>query len=201
MRGRAQHWNGRYATVGARHVSWFAAEPTGSLAMIDVLEIEASHSVIDIGGGASTLANHLIARGVSDLAVLDVSEVALSEARHRLADSGVEWLCEDVLAWSPHRRWDVWHDRAVFHFLTAPEDRVRYRELVDQVVEPGGFVVIGTFAEDGPESCSGLPVVRYSPEALAEELGVDRRNVTSRRELHTTPAGTTQSFTWIGYRK
>ena len=132
------------------------------------------------------------------MSVLDISDTALQIGKARLGEAApLTWLRADLLLWRPARRYGLWHDRAVFHFLTDQDDRDLYLRLLGTTIEPGGAVVIGTFAADGPERCSGLPVARYSPEALAELLGAGFRVAVTRRELHTTPAGVVQPFTWI----
>lgn len=160
-------------------------------------------AVIDVGGGASVLVDELLGAGFGDVTVLDVSESALGTARRRLgaAAHAVRWLATDLLAWSPSRRYSLWHDRAVFHFLVAEDQRVRYLEVLSEALAPGGHVVIATFAADGPLTCSGLPVRRYSPVELATELGAGFETVTTRREDHLTPAGAIQPFTWVLARR
>jgi len=190
-----------YENKGATAVSWFQATPTVSLELIDVLEVAHDEAVIDIGGGASILVDHLVRRGFTDLSVLDVSDAALRQARLRLGDEApVSWLCEDVLSWIPRRRYALWHDRAVFHFLTDDADRRAYLDALRSGIRPGGALIVATFAEDGPEHCSGLPVIRYSADGLTHVLGTGLEVVAERRELHTTPAGSVQPFTWIAAR-
>ncbi len=199
---RAAYWDSRYSNAGVQGVSWFQAEPAVSLELIEMTRVLPSSGVIDVGGGASVLVDRLVERGFSDLTVLDVSDVALSEARARLgATAAVTWLHQDVLEFTPGRRFDLWHDRAVFHFLTDPTDRDRYGEVLRSAVAPGGHVLIATFAEDGPEKCSGLPVVRYSADALAGALGAGFAVTDTRREEHSTPRGVVQPFTWLLARR
>jgi trans-aconitate methyltransferase len=194
------HWDERYRTVGSDAASWFEAEPTTSLELLDVLGVAPGDSVIDVGGGASRLVDHLVEAGHTDVAVLDLSEVALAEARARIgALAEVTWINEDLLVWHPTRRWDVWHDRAVLHFLTNDDDRRVYVDRMWAALEPGGAFVIGTFAEDGPTECSALPVRRYRANDFVELLGdVDVTEV--RRTVHRTPAGYEQPFNWIAGR-
>ena len=182
-------------------MSWYQPTPDRSLQLFDQLGITADTAVVDIGGGASRLVDRLVERGFSDVCVLDVSESALAAARERVgAAAPVTWLNQDVLNWQPSRRFQLWHDRALFHFLTDPDDRARYLRVLDAALEPGGAVVVGTFAADGPESCSGLPVRRYTSEDLAHALGEKFRAAHSGREEHTTPAGAVQPFTWVAGR-
>jgi 2-polyprenyl-3-methyl-5-hydroxy-6-metoxy-1,4-benzoquinol methylase len=155
-------------------------------------------SVIDVGGGASFLVDRLLERGVRDVTVLDVADRALQVSRDRLGQAGkrVIWLAQDLLEWRPSRRYDLWHDRALFHFLTDPADRGRYAAVLDEALSPDGHVVIATFAEDGPEYCSGLPVARYNASDLAKALP-GLHPFRAGREEHPTPSGVIQPFTWL----
>ena len=198
---RADHWDNAYRNRGVTGVSWFEPEPELSLVLIDLLRITSNTAVVDVGGGASLLVDRLITRGFIDVSVLDISTAALEAGRERVGESApVQWLHEDVLTWQPKRRYGLWHDRAVFHFLTDEVDRERYLAAVASGLQAGGGLVMATFAEDGPEFCSGLPVVRYSSEELVDVLGNRFRVVATRRELHTTPTGVVQPFTWLAAR-
>lgn len=195
---RRTHWDTVYTTKASDAVSWFQPEPTQSLRLLHRAGLTKQSCVIDVGGGDSHLVDHLIRDGCTCVAVLDVSEAALTRAQTRLGEAAdtVEWIVADVTgSWSVTPR-DIWHDRAVFHFLTHPADRARYLDHLREVTKPGGHVIIATFAMDGPEKCSGLPVVRYSPESLAQELGSDFRLVEHAPETHRTPGGGTQSFVY-----
>lgn len=195
---RRDHWNDRYATVGADSVSWFEPVPHLSLAMLELAGVDTTMSVIDIGGGASSLSRSLVDRGSRDVTVLDLSENALGIARSAFTDPTlVEWITADITEWEPARTWDVWHDRAVFHFLTEAAQRDAYRARLDRALASGGAVCVATFAEDGPAQCSGLDVAHYSPSALRRELGDDLREIAGGRYLHTTPSGGVQPFSWI----
>lgn len=196
---RSGHWNEVYNRKGEDQVSWFEPEPTCSLSMLDALGVAPSMSVLDVGGGAARLVDVLVHRGFSDLSVLDVSAEALGIARARLgdADASVKWIETDLLSWRPTRSYDVWHDRAVFHFLTSPADREVYRRLVRQAVPIGGRLVVGTFAANGPEQCSGLPTARYDSEQLLSALGEGLEIAAVAPEEHRTPSGATHAFTWI----
>lgn len=193
---RAVHWNRVYATKGEQEVSWFEPLPAVSLEMLDAAGVTADTCVLDVGGGDSHLVDALAARGLDCLAVLDVSGAALERARARLgaAADALTWIEADVTSEWTLNAMDVWHDRAVFHFLTTPDDRGRYKQRLLQVLRPGGTAIIATFAPGGPERCSGLPVQRYSSEQLASELGAAFELRESRAHTHTTPWGTTQSF-------
>ena len=168
---RAAHWADVYATKPVDTVSWYQSEPTGSLELLDALEVTAGARVVDVGGGASVLVDRLLARGFTDLTVLDIAEPALATGRARVgAGAPVTWVAADVLTWVPIRHYDVWHDRAVLHFLSGDEVNT-YRATLERAVTPGGAVVLATFALDGPEYCSGLPVTRYDDDGLAAVLG------------------------------
>ena len=197
----AARWDATYRTRGVDGVSWFQTEPAVSLQLIEAAGVAHDAAIIDVGGGASVLVDHLVGRGYNDVSVLDVSAVALGEAQARLgAGAPVTWLHEDLLSFKPSRRYDLWHDRGVLHFLVAQSDRDKYRQLLMSSLAPGGHVVIGTFAEDGPQECSGLPVARYSGQALAEILGDSFLPTETLRESHKTPSGATQPFTWVTAR-
>ena len=174
-----------------------------SLTMFDAAGITAGASVIDVGGGASPLAGALLERGFGDVTVLDVSAAGMAYARERLGARAeqVRWLAADVRAWRPQRRYRVWHDRAVFHFLVSAEDREQYLDRLASATEPDAVAVFGLFAMDGPEQCSGLPVARYSTTDLADQLGEQWMLVSQDREEHRTPADAIQPFTWAALRK
>ena len=198
---RGLHWDHVYEDSGTNAVSWYQSEPIVSLELIDLLGVGPESGIIDIGGGASVLADRLVARGYTDLTVLDLSEVALQAARGRVgAGAAVTWLAKDVLTWQPTRTFALWHDRAVFHFLSGAEVE-NYRNVLCQAVPSGGAVIMATFAPDGPERCSGLPVTRYSSEELMGVLGARFEMVAERREVHVTPSGGVQPFSWIAARR
>ncbi|HEY8676093.1 MAG TPA: class I SAM-dependent methyltransferase [Candidatus Dormibacteraeota bacterium] len=197
----SRHWDAAYEGHGVAGVSWFQVAPTQSLAYVDRLQVPTDGPVVDIGGGAASLVDHLLERGFVDVSVLDVSRAALDAARQRVgAGAPVSWLHEDLLIWRPERRYVLWHDRAVLHFLVKPEDRDRYLAALRSALVPGGAVIIATFAPDGPDHCSGLPVARYSEHDLAALLGNGFRIVDACCDEHTTPAGVHQPFTWIAAR-
>ena len=196
------HWDATYRRRGFSGVSWFQAEPVISLTLIAEAGIAKSSPVVDVGGGASVLVDRLLADEYTDVSVLDASAVAVREAQRRLGPGApVHWLVQDLLTWQPSRRYALWHDRAVFHFLGAAEQINAYGSVLRSALVPGGFVVIGAFANDGPESCSGLPVARFSPEELGTALGGDFTVIASRREVHRTPVGGLQPFTWVAARR
>lgn len=198
---RRDHWDAAYRASDPTGVSWFEPTPATSLAIIDAVGVSSDTSVVDVGGGASLLVDNLVDRGFTDVTVLDLSITALEIAASRLqADAPVDWLRQDVLTWDPPRRFGLWHDRAVFHFLVDDRDRRSYLDVMRRALETHGVVVLGTFAADGPEYCSGLPVARYAPDDLVAMLGTGFERLDERYERHTTPAGVVQPFTWIAVR-
>ncbi len=200
-RQRGKRWDAAYETHGASGVSWFQPTVTTSIELIERLGIPKHAAVIDIGGGASLFADALLERGFTDVSVLDVSRAALAEVRKRLgASTSVSLLHEDLLDWNPERHFDLWHDRAVFHFLVDPNDREIYLRALRTALLPNGFVVIATFASDGPEYCCGLPVSRYTSAGLAKALGTQFQVVEAFQDVHVTPAAMEQPFTWLAAR-
>ncbi|MDR3396902.1 MAG: class I SAM-dependent methyltransferase [Pandoraea sp.] len=198
------HWNQVYSTKASTNVSWFQEHASQSVALIAQAEIEKGAEIIDVGGGASTLVDDLLGHGYRHLTVLDLSDAALAVARERLGAGGdsVSWIAGDITRVElPVQKYDVWHDRAVFHFLTSEADRHAYVRAVLRAVKPGGLVIVATFAEDGPEQCSGLPVMRYSPDALHAEFGAPFTLLRKAREEHQTPWGATQKFIYCLCRK
>lgn len=192
------HWDQAYRHLTPSGVSWHQPSALLSLEIVDALMLARDTSIIDAGGGASTLVDGLLERNFSDITVVDISTTALEAARERVGTGApVRWLHQDLLAWQPDRRYGLWHDRAVYHFLTGHTDRATYRRLVNRAVQPGGYAILATFAPDGPDRCSGLPVARYGPGDLARELGPGFRVFGSYREEHVTPSGAVQPFTWV----
>ena len=197
------HWERVYSTKATDAVSWFQPHPEVSLRLIEAVGVSKNASIVDVGGGASTLVDDLLVRGYGNITVLDLSAAALAAAKKRLGAEakGVTWLEADIReANLPAHAYDLWHDRAVFHFLTAGHDRQAYLDAARRSVRPGGHVIVATFAEDGPQQCSGLPVMRYSAVQLAAEFGEPFDLVAQERELHETPFGTTQQFTYCVFR-
>lgn len=199
---RQSHWENVYHTKPATEVSWFETEPTVSLGLIHSVA-PAGGRMIDVGGGASTLVDHLMAKGNWDVTVLDVSSAALALAQARLGEQArrVQWLQADITEVQPLGTFDVWHDRAVFHFLISPEDRAAYLARLNDALSPGGHVILGTFALAGPEKCSGLPVCRYDAQSLAATLGSGYSLVQELEHSHVTPSGKTQLFTFCTFQK
>ncbi len=198
MSDRQAHWEDVYTSRGANEVSWYQREPVVSLELVAAAGVGLDAPVIDVGGGASVLVDRLRAAGHQDVTVLDVAGQALAASRSRLGPDAeaVHWIEADLLDWRPARRYRLWHDRAVFHFLTAAADRARYRALLRDALAPDAYLILGVFAADGPDHCSGLPTERYSAERLAGEFD-ELRVVRAVREEHATPAGAVQPFTWL----
>lgn len=200
--GLAEHWDQAYGHGDATR-SWFQHEAARSLQLLEHAGIGPADSVIDVGGGSSPLAAALLARGHSDITVLDISLVGMRAAQQRLSAAArrVQWLFGDVRTWRPTRRYVVWHDRALFHFMTADQDRDAYLQALERATSTERAVAIfATFAPDGPPRCSGLPVSRYSAAELGAALGDRWQMIDEIRELHTTPSGVTQPFTWAAFR-
>jgi len=205
MNGRAKtHWEEVYAQRTPDSVSWFQPHAEHSLELIARAGLARDAAIIDVGGGASTLVDDLLVRGYHDLTVLDLSAAALAAAQARLGDDArrVSWVEADITAVDlPRQRYDLWHDRAVFHFLTDAAQRHAYVERVLQSVKPGGHVIVATFAEDGPDRCSGLPVMRYGAETLHAEFGAPFELLEHSRETHHTPVGAVQQFVYCYCRR
>jgi ubiquinone/menaquinone biosynthesis C-methylase UbiE len=199
-----EHWEAIYTSKPVTEVSWYQEHSDVSLDLIKRTGVSQSGGIIDVGGGASRLVDDLLGAGYSDVTVLDISASALQAARVRLGGlaDAVTWIEADITEVElPHRRFDVWHDRAVFHFLTRAADRERYVQAVRRSVKRGGHVIVSTFGPDGPLRCSGLPVVRYSPEGLHDEFGTAFELVEHASEAHRTPFGTIQQFIYCYCRK
>jgi len=191
------HWERVYATKAPETVSWYRPHLETSLALIERAAAGYSASIIDVGGGESTLVDDLLARGHGNITVLDVSRTAIEVTKKRLglAAEQVRWLVDDVTrAELSNSAYDVWHDRAVFHFLTEPDQRAAYVQNVARSVKRDGHVIVSTFGPEGPMKCSGLAVVRYDADSLHDQFGAHFRLVESSKELHRTPFGTTQQF-------
>lgn len=199
-----QHWETVYATKPTTAVSWYQPQAACSLRLIAGTGVPPSAAILDVGGGASTLVDGLLAAGHGDVSVLDLSGAALAASRDRLGPAAqkVRWIEGDILhaALAPAGI-AVWHDRAAFHFLTRAQDRAAYARLARQAVAPGGHLIIATFAQDGPAQCSGLPVCRYGPAQLAEEFADGFALVSSEVEVHPTPFGFVQPFLFCHFRR
>jgi len=196
------HWEKIYSSRKPAETSWFRPHLELSTRWIDSVALDRSASILDVGGGQSTLVDDLIVRGFPNISVLDISETAIQRVKQRLgsASQRVTWLVEDILqAPLPAESYDVWHDRAVFHFLTQLQQRATYIRQVASAVKTGGHILIGTFALEGPEKCSGLNVMRYDAESLRAEFGSHFHPLESFHELHETPFGTTQQFLYCSF--
>jgi ubiquinone/menaquinone biosynthesis C-methylase UbiE len=201
---RKEHWENVYATKDVEQVSWYQEHLENSLQMIVGTGVDKTAAIIDVGGGASTLVDDLLKEGFADVAVLDISTQAIEKTKERLDKQAekVEWITADITkAVLPENYYDVWHDRAVFHFLTEREDRQKYVELVMKSVKVGGHIIVASFGENGPNKCSGLDVVRYNPDSMHSEFGNDFELVKSLTETHQTPFNTTQEFIYCYCRK
>ena len=203
MTDRTAHWQAVYTTKAENEVSWFQDNPAISLRLIADAKASVDSRIIDIGCGASRLVDALLAQGFRSLTVLDISAAALDAAKARLGDAStkVEWIVADVTTWQPTQMYDIWHDRAAFHFLTEAADRDAYVERLTSAVVSGGQVIIGTFAFDGPEKCSGLNVQRYDAKTLADVLGSCFALADSRTEAHRTPWGAVQQFQFSRFKR
>lgn len=206
MFGRKSHWENIYTIKDSAEVSWYQQHPAISLELINSTGVAKEAQIIDVGGGASTLVDALLAQGFEHLTVLDIASAALEKSKARLGEraNGVEWLEADITQVTlPRHNYDLWHDRAVFHFLTDAGDRRSYVNALAESLKPGGHLIVATFATDGPKRCSGLETMRYSPGDLLDAFGDDFRLVESVGEAHRTPFGTEQNFMYchLQYRQ
>lgn len=200
---RRGHWETVHQTKAETDVSWFEESPKVSLDLIDMLGIAPQTQVIDVGGGTSRLVDALLDKGFDAVTVLDISEPALAATKARLGERAdrVNWLAADATRWERKSTYGLWHDRAAFHFLTEAADRAAYADRVARAVSAGGHVIIATFAPDGPERCSGLPVQRHDAASIGEILGSDFELVDTRRHDHQTPGGSVQRFQFSTFRR
>ena len=203
MTENKRHWENIYAERKPDEVSWFQAEPTQSLALIRQAGVNSDSAIIDVGGGASVLVDRLLELGLKNISVLDIAASALNYAKERLGprSNQVHWIEADVTEFVAPQQYDLWHDRAVFHFLTEATDRVKYLALVRAGIRPGGAMIIACFAPDGPEKCSGLTVYRYDAELISEQFGKDFDLVSEVTELHRTPWDKEQKFRYFLFKR
>lgn len=203
MMTEPDHWETVYTTKAPDLVSWFQTTPETSLAALSRMAAPPTSAIIDVGGGASALADSLLDRGWANVTILDLAASALEVSQSRLGPraSQVQWIATDITQWSPARQYDIWHDRAVFHFLTTKEARDAYKNALHAGLRRGGWLIMATFALDGPDKCSGLPVVRYDADLLTQELGQDFTLLEAWVEEHKTPWNSDQSFNWCVYEK
>jgi len=197
-----KHWENVYRDKSPLKVSWYQREPALSLSLIARARVARDAPIIDVGGGSSTLVDKLCDEAYTDISVLDISGVALNHTKNRLADKAgkVRWYEADVTSFEPPQRYALWHDRAVFHFLTLKLDRERYVNVLKQALEPHGQIIIMTFAIDGPGKCSGLDIVQYDADKMAAELGQGFELIETGHEIHHTPAGSQQKFAYFRFR-
>lgn len=198
-----EHWQRIYSTRAPDQVGWYEPDPVVSRRLVMAAVADGARSVLDVGGGASSLVDHLVSEGVERVAVLDIAEAGIDVARQRLGPraSSVEWIVGDITTIDDVGSFDVWHDRAVLHFLLDSDERRRYVALTERTVGPGGMAVIATFASDGPDRCSGLEVRRYDPPDLARECGPGWLLEASERHVHTTPRGVEQRFVFSTFKR
>jgi trans-aconitate methyltransferase len=199
---RQAHWQSTYTAKGERGVSWFQESAQPSLALIE--EFAAPNAaVIDIGGGSSRLADGLLDLGFRDVTILDLSSAALAQAKARIGSRAQRIRCivANITTWEPTQAYDVWHDRATFHFLVAKAGQAAYLDRLTRALKPGGVAIIATFAPDGPKQCSGLPVMRYDDDTLSRTFGPSFRLLSARRHEHVTPSGATQTFQFCAFRR
>ena len=193
---RRKHWEGVYTSKASTAVSWYQEIPDRSLELIDAAGVSLNDAIIDVGGGASTLVDHLLDAGYGDLTVLDLAETALDQSRERLGEraDSVNWIVSEIVNFEPQRVYGLWHDRAVLHFLTDATDRERYVDVLRRALAPGGYAVIATFGPAGPLKCSGLEIRRYTVRMLEELLGAEFELQSHELANHRTPMGATQQF-------
>jgi SAM-dependent methyltransferase len=195
------HWEQVYAEKKPAEVSWYQSHPQHSLSLIGDSGIGTAASIIDVGGGAATLVDHLLETGYRDITVLDIARTAIERVQQRLGDRSqlINWVEGDVTSYSPGQQFDIWHDRAVFHFLTLAHDRECYLKTLHKALKPDGQVIIATFSDSGPSQCNGLDIVRYTPATLSHTLGREYRLVETLTEEHHTPEGGLQQFVYCRF--
>jgi len=197
-----EHWENIYAKKSFEEVSWFQKHPETSIGLIDSCRPGKDDKIIDIGGGDSYLAEHFLKTGFSAISVLDISQNVLNRAQERIGphSSNITWLCSDIVDFKPSDSYQIWHDRAVFHFLTSNDEISKYVSLVNRAIHSGGYLILGTFAKDGPTKCSGLEISQYDTDHL-EQLFTEFELVSSHRVDHETPFDSIQKFTFVVFKK
>ncbi|HVY85074.1 MAG TPA: class I SAM-dependent methyltransferase [Caulobacterales bacterium] len=200
---RRAYWDAVYQTKATQDASWFQACPEMSLKLIHRAAIAKDAAIVDIGGGDATFADHLLSEGYSDVSVLDISEAALGRSRSRLGErsNGVAWIAGDVTDWRPQRRFDLWHDRAALHFLTAADEQAAYAQALHAALKCEGVAIIAGFAPGGPSQCSGLDIIQHDAESLSALLGKGFALLETHGEVHLTPAGREQRFRYHIFRR
>lgn len=200
---RKQHWETIYTTKKFEEVSWYQPKPEYSLSLLDEYQAKSTDAIIDIGGGDSFLVDFLLDRSFEDISVLDISENALQRAQNRLANTAtkVHWIASDITQFEPKRTYDFWHDRAVFHFLTQPEDVKAYATNAAKGIKSGGILIVGTFSENGPLKCSGIEIKQYNEASMKAVFEADFEPLKCSNHLHTTPMNTEQHFIFCVFRR
>lgn len=203
MLDRKIHWENVYQTKSPLEVSWYQPKPTVSLQLIKNTNISQDQPIIDVGGGTSVLVDYLYQEGFTNLAVLDIASQAIALSQKRLGNlaQNIQWYVSDVKQFQPTDQFSLWHDRAVFHFLTEASDRQKYRQVLEQALKPNGHIIIATFALDGPVKCSGLDVIKYDAEKLVMEFGDNFQLIETKSEIHVTPAEKEQKFIYCHFQK
>ena len=203
MSTRKEHWENVFTTKDEQQVSWFQESPEPSLSLLERFCRNKNAPLIDIGAGASRLPDALVGRGHTDITLLDISSSALAISKARLAGSEekLNYIVSDITRFKPENTWQLWHDRAVFHFLTDEDDQQAYLKVLNAATTPGAIIIFGTFGPDGPEKCSGLPVQRYSPESLSQRLGAGFELLQGLEHTHFTPGGGAQKFSFAVFRR
>ena len=201
MENRKAHWENVYATKQPNEVSWTQAIPQTSLNFIHSFNLPKTAKIIDIGGGDSTLVDYLLEEGFENITVLDISAKALERAKERLGNKAgkVNWIVSDIVAFKPETQYDIWHDRAAFHFLTTPEQKAKYIEIAENTVQQ--YMVIGSFSESGPLKCSGLEITQYTEEKMEEAFSASFEKIACITEDHVTPFNTTQNFLFCSFKR
>ncbi|MFM2134985.1 MAG: hypothetical protein RL021_385 [Bacteroidota bacterium] len=200
---RKKHWEDIYQTKQLESCSWYQPAPVTSITLIEDGGIPLSSKIIDVGGGDSFLVDRLLDKGYTDITVLDISEAAIQRAKQRLGSRGekVNWVVSDVTRFTPNEKYDVWHDRATFHFLTDPAETGKYVEIVEASIAPGGKLIVGTFSETGPKKCSGIEIKQYSQEGLAAVFSKGFTKRSCMNVDHMTPSSTVQNFTFCSFQR
>ncbi len=203
MEDKKVHWEEIYKKKDSAEVSWYQPKAETSMEYIRKLKLKKSTRIIDIGGGDSFLAENLLAEGYTEITVLDISGKALDRARSRLGDKAkkITWIAEDVTAFSPREKYDLWHDRATFHFLTEQAEVIKYKKTVNHGLKANGYLVIGTFSEKGPEKCSGINVKQYSQQELTDCFKEGFNTLECKNVDHLTPSGAIQNFSFCSFQK
>jgi len=200
---RKKHWENIYQSKELKDVSWFQPKPETSLDFFKQYNVQADSKIIDIGGGDSFLVDHLLDLGYQDITILDISETSLNKAKQRLAERAakVKWIVADAATFKPTEKYDFWHDRAAFHFLTDEQDISNYLQTAQQYINPSGVLLIGTFSENGPKKCSGIEIKQYSETSMTDRLKTDFEKIKCITVDHKTPNGTIQNFIFCSFRK